>query len=163
VKRSITILLLLTAAFSAAAGQTQGRRGAETAEAVEEIKRLERTWLIDSYKPNDMSAFDRIVADDFLITHSGGKVLTKAEKRADIIASHNPNSPPSPSDVFRIEDSSVKVRVYGDAAVSIGYIVEKYTYQGKEINDQVRFTNTYIRRQGRRQVVASQLTRLKQK
>lgn len=157
------MLLMFVALPAVVLCQIQSKRETKEARVVEEIKRLERAWLIDSYTPNDMSAFDRIVSDDFLITHSSGKVLTKAEKRADIIASHHPNQPPSPTDVFKIDESSNRVRVYRDTAVSTGYIIEKYQYQGKEVNDQVRFTNTYIKRDGRWQVVASQLTRIRQR
>jgi len=162
-KHLIIVLMLLASPVVVA--QTKDRQGSRDAKVAEEIKRLEQTWLIDSYTPNDMTAFDRIVADDFLITHSNGKVLTKAEKRADIIGSHNPNPspPPATDSVFKIEEASRRVRVFGDAAVSTGYIIEKYPYQGKEINDHVRFTNTYVRRQGRWQVVASHLNRIRQK
>ena len=109
---------------------------------------LERQWLIEPYFTSDMTAYDRIVADDFTITHSNGKVLNKAEKRANIIADQitDPSSP------FRIGESSV--RVYGNAAVSIGYLIEK--------NSTVRFTNTYVKKDGRWQVVASQLNRIRQ-
>ena len=95
-----------------------------------------------------MRAYDRIVADDFTITHSNGRVLGKAEKRANIIADHitDPSSP------FRVGESVV--RVYGNAAVSVGYLVED--------KSTVRFTNTYVKRGGRWQVVASQLNRVRQ-
>lgn len=160
-KRISMVILTAVVASCVALGQTNSRRAAPNSKVTEEIKRLDREWLIESYSSaNDMSAFDRIVADDFMITHSRGKVLDKAQKRADIIASHS--SAPSAESVFKIEDASVRVRVYQDVAVSTGYIIEKYPYQGKQVNDRVYFTNTYLKRQGRWQVVASQLTRVPQ-
>ena len=54
-------------------------------DTTEQIKVLEKQWLIESYKTGDMTNFDRIVADDFRITHSNGKVINKKEKRADIV------------------------------------------------------------------------------
>ena len=113
----------------------------------EEIKKLERQWLIEPYFTSDMTAYDRIVSDDFTITHSNGKVLNKAEKRANIIGDHitDPSSP------FRIAESNV--RVYSNAAVSVGSI--------NEVSSTVRFTNTYIKRDGRWQVVASHLNRIR--
>ncbi|HEX8709063.1 MAG TPA: nuclear transport factor 2 family protein [Pyrinomonadaceae bacterium] len=160
-KRISTVMLMALAACSIALGQASERRAALNNKVAEEIRRLDREWLIESYdRTNDMSAFDRIVADDFMITHSRGKVLNKAEKRADIIGSHS--SPPSPEAVFKIEETSVRVRVYRDVAISTGYIIEKYPYQGKQVNDRVYFTNTYLKRDGRWQVVASQLTRVPQ-
>jgi Domain of unknown function (DUF4440) len=158
VKRISTVILVAIVICSVALGQTNNRQNNKVAE---EIKRLDREWLIESYSStNDMSAFDRIVADDFMITHSRGKVLNKAQKRADIIESHS--SAPSAESVFKIEDASVQVRVYKDVAISTGYIIEKYPYQGKQVNDRVYFTNTYLKRRGHWQVVASQLTRVPQ-
>ena len=111
----------------------------------EELKRLDSAWMIRPYFTNDMRDFDQIVADDFTITHSNGDVLTKAEKRANIIDSHitNPSSP------FRLIES--KVRIYGNTAISYGSLNE-----AKSI---VTFTNTYVRQNGRWRVVATHLNR----
>ena len=160
-RRTLAAVLLVCATFGAAAAQTNEKQSPRAARVAEEIKRLERAWLIESYRNgNSMADYDRIVADDFTITHSNGKLLNKAEKRADIVASHNPN--PQPGTVFRIDDASVRVRVYDDVAISTGYIIEKYAYQGRDIDDRVHFTNTYLRRRGRWQVIAAQLTRARQ-
>src|ERR687885_2139951 len=144
----LLILLAIAALPVFAGGQTRNTRADQNKRAEEEIKRLERQWLIEPYFTSDMTAYDRIVADDFTITHSNGKVLNKAEKRANIIADHivDPSAP------FRIGESTV--RVYGKAAVSVGYIIEE--------RSTVRFTNTYVKRDGRWQVVASQLNRIRQ-
>ena len=145
----LTITLLIVAALSfIAVGQTGNTLADQNKKAEEEIKTLEKKWLIEPYFTSDMTAYDRFVADDFTITHSNGKVLNKAEKRANIIADHITDS----SSPFRIGESTV--RIYGNAAVSVGYIIEK--------NSTVRFTNTYIKRDGRWQVVASQLNRIRQ-
>src|ERR1700674_4543453 len=143
--RIVVASLLIFAALPPVVGQT-GRKSPTQITEEGQIKRLEREWLVESYRTDDMSAFDRIVADSFKITHSKGKVLNKGEKRADIIASHI-SDPKSPS-YFFIEEA--QVTVYGDAAVSVGAIAQK--------NGHVRFTNTYTKRNGQWQVVASQLT-----
>jgi hypothetical protein len=162
-KRSSAVILMVVVVFSVANARTNKKQSAQNNKVGEEIKRLDREWLIKSYDSmNDMAAFDRIVADDFMITHSRGKVLSKVQKRADIIGSHSTSSAPSPESVFKIEDSSTLVRVYKEVAISTGYITEKYPYQGKQVNDRVYFTNTYLKRDGRWQVVASQLTRVPQ-
>jgi hypothetical protein len=160
-KRILAGIVISIVGFSAVIGQTNNKRVGLNNKITEEIKRLDREWLIESYRStNDMSAYDRIVADDFVITHSRGKLLNKSQKRADIIDSHS--SAPPPESVFTIEDSSAQVRVYKEVAISRGYIIEKYPYQGKQVNDRVYFTNTYLKREGRWQVVASQLTRVPQ-
>ena len=160
-RRALAIALLLCAALGGVGAQTKEKSSSRDEKVAAEIRRLERAWLIESYSnDNSMADYDRIVADDFTITHSNGKLLSKAEKRADIVASHNPT--PSPGTVFRIDDASVRVRVYEGAAISTGHIIEKYNYQGRDIDDRVHFTNTYLKRRGRWQVVASQLTRVRQ-
>ena len=148
-RRLLTMTLLVIVTLSSmAVGQTRNKRIDQNKNVEEAIKTLERQWLIEPYFTSDMIAYDRIVADDFTITHSNGKVLNKAEKRANIIADHIAD----PSAPLRIGESSV--RVYGNAAVSIGYIIER--------NSTVRFTNTYVKNGGRWQVVAAQLNRIRQ-
>jgi hypothetical protein len=129
-------------------GQPRNKRVDKNKRVAEEIKVLERQWLIEPYFTSDMTAYDRIVADDFTITHSNGKVLNKAEKRANIIGDHITD----PAAPFRIGESIV--RIYGNAAVSVGYIIEN--------TSRVRFTNTYVKKDRRWQVVASQLNRIRQ-
>lgn len=154
-----TIVLALVAGLTVS-GQTNDKSLARDSKIVEEIKRLDRQWIIEPYGSRDMKDFDRIVADDFLITGSNGKILNKAQKRANVVA--DSATEPSPDAVFKIEETSTQVRVYGNTAISTGYIVENYTYKGAKINDRVYFTNTYLKRGGRWQVVASQFTRIKQ-
>jgi NADPH-dependent 2,4-dienoyl-CoA reductase/sulfur reductase-like enzyme len=144
----ITLIAITALSVLAAVHVINTRADRSSKSVEEEVKALERQWLIEPYFTSDMTAYDRIVADDFTITHSNGKVLNKAEKRANIIGDHITD----PSAQFRIGESIV--RVYGKAAVSVGYIVE-----GKST---VRFTNTYVKRDGRWQVVASQLNRIRQ-
>jgi hypothetical protein len=113
--------------------------------AQDDIKILDKQWLIDSYWTGDMTNYDRIVAPEFHISHSNGDVRTRDEKRADILRSKitDPSSP------FRIGESSVKV--FDKTAISNGLIIER--------GSNVRFTNVYIKRKGKWQVVSSHLTR----
>lgn len=161
-KRILVLILITMAASLAAAGQTKDKRNEKT---VEEIKKLDRQWQIESYGSRDMKEFDRIVAEDFLITGSNGKILTKAEKRANVVADHTepaPNSTPVPDSVFKIDESSHQVRVFENTAISNGYIIEKYVYKGNKIDSRVYFTCTYLKRNNQWQAVAAHYTRVKQ-
>lgn len=152
-KNAAAIFVLLILAFSNSFAQTDNELP---------IRQMEKKWLIESYKTGDMTDFNRIVADDFRITHSNGKVLTKTEKHADIVKNQIKN--PALEDVFQIDEASVRVTFHGpDAAVSKGYIIENYLWNGKRHLDHVHFTNTYLKRNGSWQVVSSHLTRLNQK
>src|SRR5215212_3550207 len=44
------------------------------------IKLMDKQWIIEAYSSKDLKDFDRIVADDFLITSGSGKLQNKAEK-----------------------------------------------------------------------------------
>jgi hypothetical protein len=157
-KLTLLIALLLMASASTAFGQASDKTAKES-KLIEEVKRMDRQWIIEAYSSRDLKDFDRIVADDFLITGSNGKVLNKAQKRANVAADY---TEPSPEAVFKIEETSHQARVFDDTVISNGYIIENYTYKGNKINDRVYFTNVYLKRKGRWQVVASQFTRVKQ-
>jgi 5-keto 4-deoxyuronate isomerase len=109
--------------------------------------------------------FDRIVAEDFLITGSNGKTITKAEKRSNVAADYTeskPNSTSEPDSVFKIDETSHQVRVFKNTAISSGYIIEKYIYKGNKVDSRVYFTCTYLKRNNQWQVVAAHYSRIKQ-
>lgn len=130
-------------------GQQTRKAGAE-----QELLRLQREWL-DAYQKHDAAALERIEAEDFTLTEGDGKVTTKAED----VASLRNAKPPQPDDAFDVED--VQVRLYGDTAVLIGRVIIKYRNKGQMVAEQYRYTDTYLKRRGKWQVVASQLTRIR--
>ena len=139
--------LILLAMLSLTLAQTENERAQNTAD--QELKRLENEWL-NSYLRGDKQAFDRIVSDDFTRTDESGKFATKAEERALIQA------PPGSVDAS-LTNEDMQVRVYGNAAIVTGRIVAKV--QGS-LNFQSRFTDTFIKREGRWQVVARHYSRV---
>jgi len=135
---------------------------AQKSGVIEQIKLMDKQWIINAYSSRDLKDFDRIVADDFLITAANGKVLTKGEKRANVARDYTDEATRSqPGYVFAIDVSSHQVRIFDNAAVSNGFIVEHYVWKTQEINNRVYFTDTYVKRNGRWQVVASQFTNVK--
>lgn len=125
---------------------------------------MDRQWQVESYGSRDLKDYDRIVAEDFFITGSNGKVLTKAEKRANVAADYTDPSTVAPDYVFKIDEASHRVRLFGKTiAVSNGYIIEKYVYKGNKIDSRVYFTCTYLKRGGKWQAIAAHYTRINQK
>lgn len=117
------------------------------------LKRLEDEWL-GSYRRGDKATFERIVAEDFTGTDESAKVRNKAQERELI-------KPPPTSLKTSLTNKDVSVRIYGNAAVVTGRIVVKTQLSGQaEITFQSRFTDTFLRRQGRWQVVARHYSRL---
>ena len=152
------ILIIILSAFTISFGQNE--------KTVDEIKKMDRQWQVESYGSRELKDYDHIVAEDFLITGSNGKTITKAEKRANVAADYTepkPNSTPEPDSVFKIDESSHQVRVFKNTAISNGYIIEKYIYKGNKVDSRVYFICTYLKRNGQWQVVAAQYTRINQK
>jgi hypothetical protein len=54
----------------------------------------------------------------------------------------------------RYETSDIRIRVYGDAAVVTGRLLRTRSINGRDIDDNWRFTKVYARPAGRWQVVA---------
>ena len=61
-------------------------------------------------------------------------------------------------DSYGIADHTV--RVYGDTGIVAGRWTGKMTIDGKDASGAFRYTDTFVKRQGRWQVVASQDTRI---
>lgn len=124
--------------------------------AEEEVRKLEREWL-DAYEQNDSGAMGRIVADDFTITFPNGAMQTKPQLIAMVKA---PRRAGQPRMRFYTED--VQSRAYGDTVILIGRVVTEYERDGKSVREQSRYTDTYVLRDGRWQVVASHLSNVEE-
>jgi len=151
VRYQITLLLLfgfMTLAFSA----TQDSKGGKTGDAEESVRKLERAWL-NAYEQNDAKAMDMIVGSDFLITFPNGGMQTKPQLMDSIRA---PRNTANPAPKFYTED--VNARVYGDTVVLTGRVIAVYEREGKTSKEESRYTDTYVLRDGRWQVVASHLS-----
>lgn len=118
------------------------------ADPAEELRKTEREWL-DAYEKRDSAAMERIVADDFVITHASGSTQTKQDILKMLERGRAANRP---SPKFSTEDS--QVRLFGDTAVITGKVK---MHMGERTNVE-RYTDTWVRRGGRWVVVASQLS-----
>lgn len=134
--------------------QTNGEQLQPTDSVEQEVRRLERDWL-DAYEQHDEAAMDRILAEDFSITHADGSVQTKTQIMEMLRFSQRAGGP---SLAFSTED--VQARVYGDTVILTGRLIQRGERNGQQVTMQSRYTDTYVKRQERCQVAASQLTRI---
>lgn len=125
--------------------------------AEEEVRRLERQWL-DAYEQNDAEAMGRIVADDFTITFPNGAMQTKPQLMAMVKAPRRAGQPR-----MKFYTDGVQSRAYGDTVILIGRVTSEYERDGQTVREQSRYTDTYVRRGGRWQVVASHLSNVEAK
>ena len=98
---------------------------------------------------------NRIVSNDFKLTFSNGSVQTKADILAELKSARDAGRP---SPKFSTED--VQSRVEGDTVILTGRVIQTMERDGQTRTMQMRYTDTYAKRQGRWQVIASQLTRI---
>jgi ketosteroid isomerase-like protein len=118
------------------------------------IMRLEQEWLA-AIKAHDISWFEQNFAEDCTEVSSGdGALKTKEQDIADFKADKT---------VFdSLEFSDLRFRAEGNTAIvnGITHIVGKDD-QGQPFDVRLRFTDTWIKRNGRWQVWAAQHTRVR--
>jgi ketosteroid isomerase-like protein len=119
--------------------------------AEEELLKLENAWSAAVIN-RDQAFLDRLCADEYISTSPDG--LT-ADKRAEIVDLM--------SGRFKWESaalSDMNVRVYGNAAVVTGLNTLKGIYGDQDISGPYRFTDVFVKRDGRWQVVATHTSRV---
>jgi ketosteroid isomerase-like protein len=142
-----------TVALSSVLQQPQKPEAERPLSAAErEVRKLERDWL-DAYEQHDVEAMNRIVADEFKLTFPDGGVQTKADILRQL-KSGRQSGFPSPK--FSTED--VQSLVEGDTVILKGRFIQKLEHDGHTQTMQLRYNDTYSKREGRWQVIASQLS-----
>jgi len=120
-----------------------------------EILRLEEE-LTETEMRVDVAALDRIYADDIMVTAPIGicvdkpAVMTEVRQAAD------------KAEVERYDKDNLKVRAFGDTAVTSYRITAKARLEDKEINAHLCITNVWLKRQERWQIVARHTANLEQ-
>ena len=126
---------------------------ARTGEIQQALLGLERQWW-DAIVRRDQAFSERIVADDYTFTDPTGAVH---DRQADI---ENARSGAVVIESAQLDDLSV--RVYGETAVVTARNTVKGRAMGQDISGPYRFLDVFVRRDGRWQCVASQMTRILQ-
>jgi len=138
-----TLAVALLGLLASSRGWAQATSATE-----QEIIKLEQT-VTDAQFKKDRAALERLLADDYLYTHSNGSVLTKAQEIAE-----------SMSGDAQWTDSKfadLKVRVFGDVAVLTGRQTIQGTAKGY-VPGPRRITDVFVKRNGRWQYVGGQST-----
>lgn len=139
------VLLLLGASIALWAFDftfAQNKADAENSQIVG----VENKWNA-AYQRGDVAAMDSLLADDFIITVEDGSTFSKPGYIA-----HNGNA------TVRVEISDMsdlKVRMHGKTAVVTGAYHEKGTEKGKAYEYRDRFTDVWMNKDGRWQLIVS--------
>jgi ketosteroid isomerase-like protein len=145
--------LMLTAAMLVATTPVRAVDAVTAGPAVDELKKLDAAMSVAAVK-RDVPVFERHTADEFVLTDPMGMV---SGKKACLECFKN--------GVYQFEamkDTEVKAIVYGEGAVLTGRSDIKGTVGGQDITGAYRWTRVFVRRDGRWQCSAEQLTRIAQ-
>jgi ketosteroid isomerase-like protein len=139
-------LVLCSVATGSAIGQTK---------AAEEVTTLLREF-ISGAGSGDRVLFDKFFADDVIYTRATGVVITKA----DIMASFGKPAPASEGkSSYSAED--ITVHEYGDTVIVAFRLVGRTDHgDGNVETTRYRNTGTFLRRNGKWQVVGWQATKI---
>ena len=154
-KGILAAVVLVLAVACQVFAQAKPAAPAKSASVEKELIKLENDWNNAAVK-RDVAALSRILADDWTLIDPGdGTIVTKTQSLADLKSGEDV--------VTSAVGDEWKVRVYGDAAVVLSRETDKEQYKGKDVSGQYRFTDTWIKKAGRWQCVASAGTKITKK
>lgn len=119
--------------------------------AARELTAIDATWNDLRLKP-DVEGLDKLLVDDWLLTHSDGRVQTKAEYLAELKTRTRANQ--------AIRNEDVRTRIYAETGVVTGTSVQSGVTNGQPFSGRFRFTRVWVRRDGAWRMVASHSSRL---
>ncbi len=154
-KRMLAVAALTMAASSLALGQMTGKRvnySNQKGDSVEQAVLQMEEELRVAITKNDTKAYGRLLDDDYVFTNQDALVRTKAQ----MMSAYESGSIKYES--LKFDD--LKVHAYGDSAVITGRSTSKGQDNGKDISGQYRYTRVYVKRQGKWQLAATQVTRI---
>lgn len=108
--------------------------------------------LYNALRTNDADALDRIYAAEYTFVNETGAMETKAPRLAALRSGE-----------LKFESLSFNnpvIRIHGNTAVATYDVAVKGRSKGKEIGGPVRVTTTFVKMDGRWQLIAAQATRV---
>jgi len=111
---------------------------------------LERDWNAAGLK-KDTAVVEKFLANDF-VSNFNGRTQNKKQLLAEMRA--------NPAKIESSANSEMKAMVFGDTAVVHGLYSEKSTTGAKDTSQQLRYTEVYVKRDGRWQCVTQFLVKV---
>jgi ketosteroid isomerase-like protein len=146
-KKVLAIALLGLLSLSLAAGQ----KASKTSTVEDQIKKHEQDWAQAVVKEGEASV-DQYEGDEIITTDPTGRVTNKTQDKTDLSSGDY--------QIQSEELSDLKVLVYGNTAVAAATNRMKGTYKRQDLSGNYRFTDTWVKRNSKWQVVASQYTKV---
>ena len=144
VSSAILVLLMSCGAF------------AQTAPDAAELTKLLNDFLAGASR-NDVAIHERFWADDLIYTRSAGRRVNKSEVMHDVRSTPAPK-PTDPKTIYTAED--IRIQQYGDTAVVAFRLVATTESGGEKHVANLLNSGTFVKRNGKWQVVNWQSTRM---
>lgn len=154
-KQIIFIIVLITASVFIVSSQTDGKKPNKKERVTAELMQLERDIGAANIS-RDYAFFDRIEAEEFIFTDSGGGITTKSE---DLAGLQKPANPEVKLVAYDVDE--MKVLLYEKMAVVTGRVTTKNIVKGQEVIGRSRFTDVFVWRAKRWQLVAGHSSRIR--
>ncbi len=151
----LTIVGILASGITVRAQNPARSRGANEAKVRTELMQIERDIGTANVK-RDKAYFDRIEGDEFLFTGANGSLTTKKEDLASL------DEPEGDWALDAYDPDDMNVYVYGTSAVVFGRTTTKmHNRKNSETrSSETRFTDVFVHRDGRWQIVAGHSSRI---
>lgn len=143
--RMALLVSLLAIPGSLLASEGEGVR------AREELLETDAAWNSLRLEP-DVEGLRSLLDDDWLLTHSDGRVQDKAGYLAELAAGQRANQ--------AIANHDVQVRLHGGTAVVTGTSVQSGTRDGQPWSGRFRFTRVWVRQEEGWRMLASHSSRI---
>ncbi len=152
----IIVLLFMALIFATPSlGQKTAKAQARPNKVEAELMQLERD-IGEANIKRDKAFFARVEADEFIFTDSAGGLTTKAEDVASL------DKPVGELKLVSYIVDEMKVVVYGKTAVVWGRVTTTSRGKDREVVGKSRFTDVFVKRNGRWQIVAGHSSRLRE-
>jgi hypothetical protein len=144
-KRTLTVVafVILVASFTIYQARAEGGQGGSVEQTLMQIEQQ----LADALMKADTATIDRYFAATFVFTTPDGMVQDKARFLADLKSGD--------LKITSTKNDEMKLQLYGDAAVVTYRSTDQGTYKGQDISGQYRWTDTFLKRGGQWQIVAT--------
>ena len=114
--------------------------GSVHADALDEVRRLDSEIAVATWS-GDAEWFEENLTDDYMLVTPGGTIRTKRDVIRELATPGLRMEPYEPREV--------NIRLYGDAAVVTGRMLQRFSIGGIRYTNDLRYTDLYVKRKGR--------------
>ena len=135
-----------------AGAQTAASKAAPGSDAAADAVRDAELARFKAMTSNDLATLKTLLGDDLIYTHSSAQVDSKASYVGSIESGDLKYQ--------SIEPKDIKVRVYGTTAIITAEAAITSISKGQTMSSRLRYTDVWVQRDGRWQMVGWQSTRI---